>query len=205
MEIPWIRLQKYLDPDKARPKYLSATDERNHTVNPEFEDWEQQDNLLVSWLLSSMSEKTTNRIIGCDTTAQIWHALNEYYTTLNAANIGLYKTQLGNIKMTEIEALLMAQSARIDKHTKNLDILKAEANLSHSRFNGYNPYNRGPYSAPTIPPGFNCCGPPHSDGFTGNSMARGGGPASNRGGPNTQHGNPFNSGRGPSQQTLLQK
>uniref|UniRef100_A0A803NWG0 UBN2 domain-containing protein n=1 Tax=Cannabis sativa TaxID=3483 RepID=A0A803NWG0_CANSA len=119
-------------------------------------------------------------MIGCDTTAQIWHALNEYYTALNAANIGLYKTQLLNTKMTsslndfllkikgivdllatidhkqtpqdhieaifngllaeydvfvtsvttrkdvytvtEIEALLMAQSARIDKHTKNLDI-----------------------------------------------------------------------------------
>uniref|UniRef100_A0A803Q5I3 GAG-pre-integrase domain-containing protein n=1 Tax=Cannabis sativa TaxID=3483 RepID=A0A803Q5I3_CANSA len=252
------RLQKYLDSDKAPPKYLSATDERNHTVNPEFEDWEQQDNLLVSWLLSSMSEKTTNKMIGCDTTAEIWLALNEYYTALNAANIGLYKTQLRNTKMTgslndyllkikgivdllatighkqtsqdhieaifnglpaeydvfvtsvttrkdvytvaEIEALLMAQSARIDKHTKNLDILKAEANLSHSRFNGYNTYNRGPYSAPTIPPGFNRGGPPRADGFTGNPMSRGNGLSSNRGGPNPQRGDPFNTGRGSSQQ-----
>uniref|UniRef100_A0A803Q9R6 Uncharacterized protein n=1 Tax=Cannabis sativa TaxID=3483 RepID=A0A803Q9R6_CANSA len=79
-------------------KFLTTADQISNIVNPEFEDWEQQDNLLVFWLLSFMSEKTTNQMIRCDTTAQIWENLTEYYTTLNAA-IGLYKTQFRNTKM----------------------------------------------------------------------------------------------------------
>ena len=148
-----------------------------------------------------MSEKTTNHMIGYDTTAQIWVALNEYYTALNSANISLYKTQLRNIKMTgslndyllkikgiidllatighkqshhdhieaifnglpsvydafvtsvttrkddytvaEMEALLMAQSVRIEKNTKSLDINKVEANLAHNKlpFSSRNPFS----------------------------------------------------------------
>ncbi|RVW54498.1 putative mitochondrial protein [Vitis vinifera] len=37
-------------------KFLALRDEEMDNVNPEFLDWEQQDQLLLSWLLSSMSE-----------------------------------------------------------------------------------------------------------------------------------------------------
>uniref|UniRef100_A0A803PH60 Retrotransposon Copia-like N-terminal domain-containing protein n=1 Tax=Cannabis sativa TaxID=3483 RepID=A0A803PH60_CANSA len=93
------RLKKFLDPTQAPPKFLTVVDQRINNVNPKHEDWEQQDNLLVYWLLSSMFEKTTNRMIRCETTAQIWEQLTGYYTTLNATNISLYKTQLRNTKM----------------------------------------------------------------------------------------------------------
>uniref|UniRef100_A0A803P8J1 Integrase catalytic domain-containing protein n=1 Tax=Cannabis sativa TaxID=3483 RepID=A0A803P8J1_CANSA len=67
------RLQMFLDATRIPPEFLSTDDEIN-TVNSAYEDWEQQDNLL--------------------------EALSEYYTALNSANIGLYKTQLRNTKMT---------------------------------------------------------------------------------------------------------
>uniref|UniRef100_A0A803Q0C6 Retrovirus-related Pol polyprotein from transposon TNT 1-94 n=1 Tax=Cannabis sativa TaxID=3483 RepID=A0A803Q0C6_CANSA len=241
------RLQKFLDDTRAPEKFLTEADQRSNIVNSEFEDWEQQDNLLVSWLLSSMSEKTTNRMIGCDTTTQIWENLTEYYTALNAANVGLYKTQLRNTKMTgslsdnllkikgivdqlatightqttqdhietifnglppeydvfvtsittrketytvaEVEALLMAQSVRIEKNAKSLDISKAEVNLSQTRYSGPNNYGRTPYHASTAPPGFTngpgraSGGPPFNinNGSYYNPTARGG--QSNRGGP----------------------
>uniref|UniRef100_A0A803Q5R4 Retrotransposon Copia-like N-terminal domain-containing protein n=1 Tax=Cannabis sativa TaxID=3483 RepID=A0A803Q5R4_CANSA len=120
------RLQNFFDPNRAPPQFLTAADQRVNNVNPEYEDWEQQDNLLVSWLLSSMSEKTTNRMIECETTAQIWEQLTDYYTALNATN-----------------------------NAKNLDISKAEANLSQERNNGFGTYGRPNFPAPTVPPGFN--------------------------------------------------
>ncbi|XP_060964178.1 uncharacterized protein LOC133033461 [Cannabis sativa] len=185
------KLHKFLDSTQAPTQYLTVDDEAQDKVNPEFEDWEQHDNILMSWLLSSMSEETTNLMVGCVTTTRIWTTLKENYTALNAANISLYKTHLRNTKMTvslndymlkikglvdllatighkqshqdnieaifngllaeydvfvtsvttrkdaytvpEMEALLMAQSARIDKNAKALDISKSEANLAHIR------------------------------------------------------------------------
>uniref|UniRef100_A0A803PAL4 Retrotransposon Copia-like N-terminal domain-containing protein n=1 Tax=Cannabis sativa TaxID=3483 RepID=A0A803PAL4_CANSA len=188
------RLLNYLDPDRAPPKFLSTTDERSHTVNPEFEDWEQQDNLLVSWLLSSMSEKTTHWIVDLLTTIGHKKTPQDHIESIFNGLLIEYDVFVTTITtrkhvytVAEIEALLMAQSARIDKHTKNLDILKAKANLSHSRFNGFNPYNRSPYSAPAIPPGFSRGGPNRFDGFTGASIDSFTGPESFANFPATAH------------------
>ena len=41
-------------------------------VNPEFLDWEQQDQLLLSWLLSSMSEGILARMVNSENSAQVW-------------------------------------------------------------------------------------------------------------------------------------
>ncbi|KAM6547077.1 hypothetical protein CsatB_027813 [Cannabis sativa] len=185
------RLQRFLDPNLAPPQYLSDDDRRRNRVSPEFEDLEQQDNILVSWLLSSMSEKVLTRMVGSDSAAQIWINLREYYTSLNRAKIGQYKTLLRNTKMqsslsdyllkiksiidtlasighttssqdhiealfnglpaeynvfitsvntrseaysvAEIEALLMVQEVQLDKAAKELDIVKNEANLAHTK------------------------------------------------------------------------
>ena len=58
------RLLKHLDANLTPQKYLSVADREENRVSPEFEDWDQQDSLLVSWLLSSMSEKILTRMVG---------------------------------------------------------------------------------------------------------------------------------------------
>uniref|UniRef100_A0A803QJK9 Integrase catalytic domain-containing protein n=1 Tax=Cannabis sativa TaxID=3483 RepID=A0A803QJK9_CANSA len=93
------RLQRFLEPNQALLQFITVEDQTANTVNPEYEDWEQQDNILVSWLLSSMSEKVLTRMVGSDSAAQIWINLCEYYTSLNRAKIGQYKTLLRNTKM----------------------------------------------------------------------------------------------------------
>lgn len=45
-------------------------------TNAEYISWEQQDQLLVSWLLSSMTESMPTRMIGCETASQIRTKLN---------------------------------------------------------------------------------------------------------------------------------
>uniref|UniRef100_A0A803NGK0 Retrovirus-related Pol polyprotein from transposon TNT 1-94 n=1 Tax=Cannabis sativa TaxID=3483 RepID=A0A803NGK0_CANSA len=131
-------------------------------VTLEIEDWEQQDNIIVSRLLSSMPKKVLTRIIGFESVAQIWINLSEYYTSLNRAKIGKYKTLLCNTMMSpnyisnglpaeynvfitfvntridaynvaEIEVLLMPQEVKLDKVTKEIDIAKVEANLAHTK------------------------------------------------------------------------
>ena len=50
-------------------------------TNPDFLDWKQQDQLLVSWILSSMTETILSRMVNCDTTTQIWKTLQQYCGT----------------------------------------------------------------------------------------------------------------------------
>ena len=62
------KLQDFVFGSKPPPKkFLRPEDEENTIVNPEYADWEQQDQLLVSWLLSSMSEGILSRMINCET------------------------------------------------------------------------------------------------------------------------------------------
>ena len=94
------RLLNHLDSSLTPPKFLSFDDSVANRINVDFELWDQQDSILVSWLLSSMTEKILNRMVGSETTAQIWTSLSDYFTAHNRAKIGQFKTMLRNTKMT---------------------------------------------------------------------------------------------------------
>uniref|UniRef100_A0A803PQY1 GAG-pre-integrase domain-containing protein n=1 Tax=Cannabis sativa TaxID=3483 RepID=A0A803PQY1_CANSA len=112
--------------------------------------------------------------------------------------------------VAKIEALLMAQSLRIEKDAKNLDISKSEANLSQGRNNGFGAYGRPNYFAPIVPPGFNSYNSDFNKSFNSpiNSNHGGqyqyaiarGGHSSNLGGPPPNNmpsrGPPYNRGLG---------
>ena len=83
-------------------QFLSASDKEIGAVNPRFSDWEQQDQLLVSWLLSSMSEGVLSRMINCDTSAQIWSTLEVYFAAQVRAKISQYQTQLQQLKKNSL-------------------------------------------------------------------------------------------------------
>lgn len=59
-------LLHYLEASSRPPKYLTTQDEISGSINVDFNEWEQQDQLLVSWLLPSMTEGILTRMIGCD-------------------------------------------------------------------------------------------------------------------------------------------
>ncbi|KAJ1381298.1 Gag-polypeptide of LTR copia-type [Sesbania bispinosa] len=74
--IKGYKLQKYISGNGGMPrKFLSDEDEEMQNVNPEFVNWEQQDQLLTSWLVSSMTKRLTTRIIGCEYAHQVWKKL----------------------------------------------------------------------------------------------------------------------------------
>ena len=68
-------------------QYLSDADKQNGIMNPEYLDYEQQDQLLLSWLLSSMSENLLTRMIGCDESLKVWSKLEQYFTVTTKARV----------------------------------------------------------------------------------------------------------------------
>lgn len=72
-------LLHFLEPSSTPSRFLSAQDEIQRNISTNCLEWEQQDQFLVSWLLSSMAEGVLTRMVGCDTASQIWAKLNTYF------------------------------------------------------------------------------------------------------------------------------
>lgn len=184
----------------SNPHHLNPSSTESSYNDAEIVHWEQQDQLLVSWLLSSMSESILTRMVGCETAAQIWTRLNHFFATQTRAKISQFKLMLQGTKkgsssineyllkiknvidrlasvghpvsssyhidailnglpeeydtfvisinsrsesyvVEEIEALLLAQEGRIEKHSKELDSYSSLANLTTQQTTRR--YNRG--------------------------------------------------------------
>uniref|UniRef100_A0A803QHI8 Reverse transcriptase Ty1/copia-type domain-containing protein n=1 Tax=Cannabis sativa TaxID=3483 RepID=A0A803QHI8_CANSA len=91
------RLLKFIkEPPPA--EFLTEDDRAHNRVNQIFTDWEVQDQLLVSWLLSSMTESPLTRIVGCNTAQQIWTTLETHFTLQVSSKILEFRMKLQNLK-----------------------------------------------------------------------------------------------------------
>lgn len=103
--IKGYKLQSYLLGARViPPQFLSATDEAQGKFNEAFLNWEQQDQLLLSWLLSSMSDSMLVRMVGCEHSFQVWSVLELFFASQTKAKINQLKTQLRNIKKGSLSA-----------------------------------------------------------------------------------------------------
>ena len=90
------RLMHFVKNSTKPVEFLSASDKALGKINPEFVDWEQQDQLLLSWLLSSMYENLLTRMIGCDESSKIWSKLEQYFAVTTKARIKQLWSQLSS-------------------------------------------------------------------------------------------------------------
>ncbi|RVW50500.1 Retrovirus-related Pol polyprotein from transposon TNT 1-94 [Vitis vinifera] len=92
-------LQKFVFSDDEVPvQFLTREDARSGKATKEFLEWEQQDQLLLSWLLSSVSESILPRLVGCDTSSLLWGRLEQYFASQTRAKAKQFKTQLQHTK-----------------------------------------------------------------------------------------------------------
>ena len=54
------------------PRFLLKEDAQAKNVNKAFVEWEQQNQLLLSWMLSSIFEKVLPGLVGSETSFQVW-------------------------------------------------------------------------------------------------------------------------------------
>ena len=97
------KLQKFILESENPPKmFLTARDHVQGKINPEYLNWEQQDRLLFSWLLSSMTEVMLTRMVGCETSHHIWKTLEVFFASQIKAKISQFKTRLHNTKKDDL-------------------------------------------------------------------------------------------------------
>lgn len=91
--IPAIRghnLEAFIDGTSfCPPEFLEDGDEDSspRTSNPEHTIWQQQDQLLLSWLLSSMTEGILGHVVGHTTSRSVWQALQRVFSSQSRARL----------------------------------------------------------------------------------------------------------------------
>nr|KYP36114.1 hypothetical protein KK1_042792 [Cajanus cajan] len=76
------------------PQYESAEAKAKGVLNSKYEDFDQQDTLLKSWLLESMEPQFKVRMVGYEWCHQIWSNLETYFGSQIKTHVKQLKIQL---------------------------------------------------------------------------------------------------------------
>jgi len=93
-----FKLFHYLDGSNAPPRFLSVTDRLSNTLNPTYINHYQQDQHIMAWLLASMTTPILTKMVGLETTSQIWQKVTTYYAFHTRAHIKKLRVQLRQSK-----------------------------------------------------------------------------------------------------------
>jgi hypothetical protein len=67
---------------------------------------EERDQILLSWILSTLSESMLKRVIGCTNSKQLWEKLHTYFKNRARAKVRKYQSELKSIKKKDTESIL---------------------------------------------------------------------------------------------------
>ncbi|KAL5829699.1 hypothetical protein ACOSQ3_019167 [Xanthoceras sorbifolium] len=88
------RLSSFIDPAVQFPDMFNI----DRSVNEEFLDWEQQDQILLVWMLSSITQELLPEFVGCQTTCETWKSIEQLFSAQSKANVMQLKLQLQTLK-----------------------------------------------------------------------------------------------------------
>lgn len=63
------------------PRYLSTADRASETENPAYLQWHQEDSLLFTWLLTTLSESVLPRVVKCIHAHEVWTVIDQFQRT----------------------------------------------------------------------------------------------------------------------------
>ncbi|KAK6120608.1 hypothetical protein DH2020_045641 [Rehmannia glutinosa] len=87
-------------PDEFTP-CASATEAPK--TNPSYLQWNRQDQLLASWLLSALSESILITTVGLNTSKEIWDCLKTTFANQNQAKVMQYRLHLQTLKKGNLQ------------------------------------------------------------------------------------------------------
>ncbi|KAL3652522.1 hypothetical protein CASFOL_002203 [Castilleja foliolosa] len=91
-------LEGFLTGEATQPSALISNSEGNQIPNPDLSRWKRQDQLLVSWLLSSLSESLLITTVGLTTAFEIWKSIENVFANQNKAKVMQIRLQLQTLK-----------------------------------------------------------------------------------------------------------
>ena len=76
----------------------ASTSDESRSANLEFIAWMKTDQLLLSWMMSSIQQSLLSTVIDCATSKQLWESLNCMFISQSQARIQTLRMQIQTIK-----------------------------------------------------------------------------------------------------------
>lgn len=92
------KLHRYVINPLIPMKYASEFDREMDLVTDEYQRWLVQDQMLFTWILSSLSEPILPRVIGCKHSWQLWGTIHKYFHSLMKAKVRQLRSEMKNTK-----------------------------------------------------------------------------------------------------------
>ncbi|KAL2333638.1 hypothetical protein Fmac_014851 [Flemingia macrophylla] len=73
------KLQRFVVNPQISLHYLTDHDREIDHVNPTFEVWDIQDQMLLTWVQSTLSKSVPSHVIGCIHSYQVWDKIHEHF------------------------------------------------------------------------------------------------------------------------------
>jgi gag-polypeptide of LTR copia-type len=87
----------FIDGSKEPPS-KTITSNNISTTNPEFTYWHQQDQLIMAWIFTSLSQPILAQMINCKTSRQLWVEINQLHNSQSMARVLELKLKLQTVK-----------------------------------------------------------------------------------------------------------
>ena len=81
------------------PPTINPTGSTTATPNPAYDEWIRKDQLVLSWMISSLSPDVLPYVVGLATAADVWKALETAFGSLSHTSILQLHMQLQNTSL----------------------------------------------------------------------------------------------------------
>jgi gag-polypeptide of LTR copia-type len=99
--VPVLRghgLISFISEKTVPPEESITTSDGVSQINPNFDKWQKQDQLILTWLFNSLSPQILSQVLNCETSLQLWQKLQQIYNSQSLAKILELKLKLQTIK-----------------------------------------------------------------------------------------------------------
>ena len=79
--IDGLMLLTFLNDSQVLYNFLPTTDGSSPQTNPNFLLYQQRDNLIVAWMLASMTNPFLTKMVGLQSSSQIWQTLRTHFAS----------------------------------------------------------------------------------------------------------------------------
>lgn len=124
------RLQRFVTVPVIPPPPSSGSDSSLHDANSRYSNWEQQDALICTWLLSTISDSILPKLVDCKHAWQVWTEVHRYFGTLLSTKARQLRSELRRLtKGTLTIAELMIRVREISESLVSIGDLVPLRNL----------------------------------------------------------------------------
>lgn len=80
-------LEHFIHKNCVAPQEFITDNDNQTTPNPEFLIHKRQDHILSSWLLLAINPNLLSQVIGCSSSSEIWHTIQQTFQSQSSAKI----------------------------------------------------------------------------------------------------------------------